>query len=120
MPPLPVSFALNQNVHLHNFQHSFEKAVSRPKASGRARSAQRHVVIADNGNPTALMIDIADNNLEEVLAAVRQAQAMRALKRLQADSLRKGLDGLTEEDIEAEIAAARKERKRKNDVANSR
>ena len=83
-------------------------------------SAQGHVVITNNGKPTALMIDIADNNLEEVLAAVRQAQALRALKRLQADSLRKGLDGLTEEDIETEISAARKERKRKNDVAGGR
>jgi len=83
-------------------------------------SAQGHVVITNNGKPTALMIDIADNNLEEVLAAVRQAQATRAMNRLQADSLRKGLDGLTEDDIEAEIAAARKERKRKIDVAGGR
>ena len=83
-------------------------------------SAQGHVVITNNGKPTALMIDIADNNPEEVLAAVRQAQAMRALNRLQADSLRRGLDGLTEEDIETEISAARKERKRKNDVAGGR
>ena len=83
-------------------------------------SAQGHVVITNNGKPTALMIDIADNNLEEVLAAVRQAQAMRAMNRLQADSLRRGLDGLTEEDIETEISAARKERKRKIDVAGGR
>ena len=83
-------------------------------------SAQGHVVITNNGKPTALMIDIADNNPEEVLAAVRQAQAMRALNRLQADSLRKGLDGLTEKDIETEISAARKERKRKSDVAGGR
>ena len=83
-------------------------------------SAQGHVVITNNGKPTALMIDIADNNPEEVLAAVRQAQAMRALNRLQADSLRRGLDGLTEEDIETEISAARKGRKRKINVAGGR
>ena len=83
-------------------------------------SAQGHVVITNNGKPTALMIDIADNNPEEVLAAVRQAQAMRAMNRLQADSLRRGLDGLTEEDIETEISAARKERKRKINVAGGR
>ena len=83
-------------------------------------SAQGHVVITNNGKPTALMIDIADNNPEEVLAAVRQAQAMRAMNRLQADSLRRGLDGLTEEDIETEISAARKGRKRKINVAGGR
>ncbi len=90
------------------------------KSVWESLSAQGHVVITNNGKPTALMIDIADNNLEEVLAAVRQAQAMRAMNRLQTDSLRKGLDGLTEDDIEAEIAAARKERKRKIDVAGGR
>ena len=86
----------------------------------KSLSAQGHVVITNNGKPTVLMIDIADNDPEEVLASVRQAQAIRALNRLQADSLRKGLDGLTEEDIEAEISAARKERKRKSDVARGR
>ena len=90
------------------------------KSVWESLSAQGHVVITNNGKPTALMIDIADNNLEEVLAAVRQAQAMRALNRLQADSLRRGLDGLTEEDIETEISAARKGRKRKINVAGGR
>ena len=90
------------------------------KSVWESLSAQGHVVITNNGKPTALMIDIADNNLEEVLAAVRQAQAMRALNRLQSDSLRKGLDGLTEEELETEISAARKEGKRKNAVAGGR
>ena len=82
-------------------------------------SAQRHVVITDNGKPTALMIDIAGNNPEEVLAAVRQA--IRALNGLQSDSdsLRKGFDGLKRAS-KWKIAAARKARKRKIDVADGR
>ena len=48
-------------------------------------SAQGHVVITNNGKPTALMIDIADNNLEEVLVTsdVGVETTLRIIERIE-------------------------------------
>ena len=63
------------------------------------------VVITNNGKPSALLFDIGDGDLEETLKAVRQAKAMMAFNSMKAAA--KGY--LSEEEIEAEIAAARQE-----------
>ena len=36
-------------------------------------SETQEIIITNNGKPTALMIEIDDENLEEVLASVRQS-----------------------------------------------
>ena len=74
-------------------------------------SAAGEVVITNNGRPQALMIQVDAQTLEETLAAVRQANAQRSLARLQADSVAAGLDAMTMDEIDAEIAAARSERR---------
>jgi PHD/YefM family antitoxin component YafN of YafNO toxin-antitoxin module len=72
-------------------------------------SSDGEVVITNNGKPAALMLDIASGDFEEVLKSVRQARAMRAFT-----SLRKKVAAanayMTEDEIEAEIAAYRKEK----------
>ena len=59
------------------------------------------VVITNNGKPRALMIDVDEDNFDETLKAVRQARAIIASE-----------EGyMTPEEIDAEIAAARREKK---------
>ena len=70
-------------------------------------AANGEIVITDNNKPTALMLDIAGENLEEILGAIRQAKTMRAINKLQLNSVRNGLDKMTPEEINAEIKAAR-------------
>ena len=65
------------------------------------------VVITNNGKPSALLFDIGDRDLEETLKAVRQAKAMMAFNSMRGKAAAKGY--LSEEEIEAEIAAARQE-----------
>ena len=65
------------------------------------------VVITNNGKPTALLFDIGDGDLEETLKAIRQAKAMIAFNSMRSKAAAKGY--LSEEEIEAEIAAARQE-----------
>ena len=65
------------------------------------------VVITNNGKPSALMIDIPEGGFDEVVEAVRQAKAMIALNSMRQKAARKGF--LSEEEIEAEIRAARNE-----------
>ena len=45
-------------------------------------SNDEDVVVTNNGKPTAILVNVNEDNLEEVLAGIRQARAMRAFNRL--------------------------------------
>jgi prevent-host-death family protein len=74
-------------------------------------SETQEIIITNNGKPTALMIGIDDESLEEVLASVRQSMAMRAVNKLRIASVRSGRSDMTSEDIDEEIYKARKEKR---------
>lgn len=65
------------------------------------------VVITNNGKPAALMIDISRDNFDDVVQAVRQAKAMIAFNSMRRMAAAEGY--MTDEEIEAEIRAARGE-----------
>jgi len=67
------------------------------------------MVITNNGKPTALLLDISNEDLEETLLALRQVRATRLFNRMRANAEKRGL--LSEEEIEAEIQAARADMK---------
>ena len=73
----------------------------------RKLSQDGKMVITNNGKPTALLLDISDDDLEETLLALRQVRAMRLFNSMRADAQRRGF--LSKQEIEAEIQAARKE-----------
>lgn len=85
----------------------------------RARSASvwkelgesRELVITSNGRPVAILSSVDDDTLEETLGAIRQARAAAAVDEIQRRSVEKGLDRLSDEEIEAEIAAVRARRR---------
>lgn len=76
-----------------------------PKSIWDNLSADGEVVITNNGKPTAIMIDISDGSFEETLRAVRQAKATIAFNSMRTKAASKGY--MSENDIEAEIEAAR-------------
>jgi len=76
------------------------------KAMFETLDAGNDIVITNNGKPAALMIDIDQDNFEEVLQAVRQAKAMIAFNSMRMKAASHGY--MSEEDIEAEIEAARR------------
>jgi len=71
-------------------------------------SGDGKVVITNNGKPSALMLDISNGDLEQLLIDVRQAQAMRAFNNMRMRAAAAGY--MSEEEINAEIDAARRER----------
>jgi len=71
---------------------------------------EQEMVITNNGKPVAILTSVSSSTLEDKLAAIRQAQASLAVNRLQMDSMARGLDKLSDADIQAEIAAVRKSR----------
>jgi len=73
----------------------------------RKLSKDGKLVITNNGKPTALLLDIKNDDLEETLLSLRQVKAMRLFNRMRADAQRRGF--LSKKEIEAEIKAARAE-----------
>ncbi len=71
---------------------------------------EREVVLTSNGRPIAILSAVSESNLEESLSAIRQARAAGAVMGLQRRSVADGTDGITMEEIDAEIRAARKKR----------
>jgi len=80
-----------------------------PRDVWETLSEKHEVIITNNGKPTALMIEIDGENLEDTLFSVRQALAMRAVNKLRLDALNNGTSELSLKEINAEIAEARKE-----------
>ena len=81
-----------------------------PAAIWKALPIEREMVITNNGRPIALLTPLSESNLEETLKAIRRSQAMQAVAAMQAGSAESGKDRLTDEEIEAEIQAARRDR----------
>jgi len=67
------------------------------------------MVVTNNGRPTAIMINIADQDFEAMLDSINQAEFMRAINNMRATAAANGY--MTEDEIEAEIQASRAERK---------
>jgi antitoxin (DNA-binding transcriptional repressor) of toxin-antitoxin stability system len=70
------------------------------------------MVITNNGKPIALLTPLSDKTLEETLSAVRRAKAINAVKAIQQQSIKNGIDKMTLDEINHEIMVSRKERKR--------
>ena len=73
---------------------------------------QKEMVVTSNGRPIALLSAINENNLEQVLTAFRRARAADALAAVQFDSVQQGTDAISLDEINAEITAARSNRKK--------
>ncbi len=86
----------------------------------RSKSAQvwkelpgeREMVVTSNGRPVAILAAITEENLEESLAAFRQARAVEAVASLQRSSVKQRTDRISTKEINAEIKAVRKKRTR--------
>lgn len=68
------------------------------------------VVVTSRGKPVALLLGVTGDDLEETVRLVRRARAQAAVSRMRKAAAQKGLDGMSQEEIEEEIATARRER----------
>jgi hypothetical protein len=64
-----------------------------------------------NGRPVAILATVSESNLEESLAAFRQARVIEAVSSMQRRSVAAGAESMSAADIEAEIAAVREARR---------
>ena len=73
---------------------------------------EQEMVITNNGRPIALLTPITDQSLELTLSAVRRARATAAVQNMQKTARDTGVDRMTDNEIDEEIRAARRERAR--------
>jgi len=71
--------------------------------------ANDHVVVTNHGRPTALMLKVDGESLMETLAAVEQAQWLTLLTKMQTQVAASSAQGMSDDEINSEIAAARAE-----------
>ena len=71
---------------------------------------EKDVIITANGRPVAILTGIDEDRVEEELDAIHRARALRALESIQRDSVIKGTDRISGEEINREIDAVRRER----------
>lgn len=69
------------------------------------------MVVTSNGKPIALLSRVDGATLEETLTALRRARAQVALSELRARAEARGLSNLSPQEIDAEIKAARRDRR---------
>jgi antitoxin (DNA-binding transcriptional repressor) of toxin-antitoxin stability system len=72
---------------------------------------EQEMVITNNGKPIALLTPLSDKTLENTLSAIRQAKAINAVKLIQQESLKGGMEKITMEEIDEEIKRVRKQSK---------
>ena len=68
------------------------------------------LALAVNGVPRAVVVDIPDGDLEEVVSLVTRVRAQQATEAARRLSAARGTDRMTMDEIDAEIAATRQER----------
>ena len=73
---------------------------------------EQEMVITNNGKPIALLTPLTDETLEETVSAVRRARAVNAVRSIRRVAQERGLSSMTDEEIQAEIDATRRERAR--------
>jgi antitoxin (DNA-binding transcriptional repressor) of toxin-antitoxin stability system len=73
--------------------------------------AGEDIVITRNGKPFALMVHTEASDLEDNLRSLKAARFTRLLAEQHKRSVAMGLDKMTIEEIDAEIATARQERR---------
>lgn len=73
--------------------------------------ASEEIVVTRNGKPVAILAPTQPSQVEDQLRALRAARFGAALKAVQAQAVAQGLDKMSQAQINAEIAAARKERR---------
>jgi antitoxin (DNA-binding transcriptional repressor) of toxin-antitoxin stability system len=73
---------------------------------------EEEVVITSNGKPIALLSGVTEETLDKTIRTIRRSRALVAIEDMQKRSIELGLDKLTDSQIESEIRAVRKSRRR--------
>ena len=83
----------------------------RPAQVWKTLRDRKEIVITNNGTPVAIMSAVNAATFEDTLRAIRRARALDALGRIHRAAVASGRSKMTDAEIDAEIKAARKQRR---------
>jgi len=75
---------------------------------------EREMVVTSNGRPVAVLTAVDESSVEQSLAAWRQVRATQAIADIQRQSVQKGTDQISMDEIDAEIAVVRRARRKRS------
>ncbi len=73
---------------------------------------EEELVITLNGKPIALLSAVSEETLEKTIRMIRRSRALMALEEMQKKSLASALDKMADAEIQDEIRAVRKNRRK--------
>ena len=82
-----------------------------PAKRWRTSARKNELVVTAEGEPVAVLLPVDARSLEPVLSMVRSVRALQAQAALQTAARAHGTDQLNMDEIDAEIAAARRVRR---------
>jgi hypothetical protein len=81
-----------------------------PRKTREALKRSGKIVLTNNGKPSMLVFDIAGQNFEDLINTLNRAEALRLFEEIQMQAVRGGLNSMTTEEIDIEIAAYRRKK----------
>lgn len=72
----------------------------------------QEIIVTLNGKPVALLTPLLEGNFDESIQQIRRAKALLAVSRMHKAAARSGAANLSMDEIDAEVKAVRKGRKR--------
>lgn len=88
---------------------SIQELGSRAPDLARQLEQERELLVTNDGKPVGVIFAADEETLDPCMRALHQIKNMLALRRVQQESVERGLDKLTMEEIDAIIAESRKE-----------
>jgi len=83
-----------------------------PAALRKKLADEGELVLTVDNKPLAVMINLGDENVQDILLIVSRLRAQMAARAIRSAARRKGMDKMTLKDINALIKKTRAERKR--------
>jgi antitoxin (DNA-binding transcriptional repressor) of toxin-antitoxin stability system len=83
---------------------------TRPRQVRESLEGEREAVLTANGRPVAVLVPVDAGTIDETLETLRRARGLEALAAIRRASRERGLDRLSNRDIDAVIARVRRGR----------
>ena len=84
----------------------------RPGAVWRDLHRDKELVLTSGGKPIAILSSVAEGTFDESLRLLRRVRSVQAVSDLQQRSERRFPEGLPEAEVQSEVSAVRKKRRR--------
>lgn len=83
-----------------------------PSALRKKLASEGELVVTVDNKPFAVMINLDDENIQDILLMVSRLRAQMAARSIRSNARRDGLDKMTLKDVNAVIKKTRADRKR--------